>query len=94
MLRILFSLPRVATDGSDLPAMRRVIERMELDFTQKFVMNFKHDIEKDVEIGKIQISFLDSVGSITHRLNNQGENGHFRPARYFLRWAIGNFSIA
>ena len=68
---------QAAADGSDFPAMRRVanhppeqraywamlelIERMELDFTQKFVMNFQHDIEKDVEIGKIQISFLDSV---------------------------------
>lgn len=66
-----------AVDESDLPAMQKValhpkeqraywamldlVERMELDFTQKFVMNVKHDIEKDVEIGKIQISFLDSV---------------------------------
>lgn len=76
-----------AADESDLPVMQKVaqypkeqraywamldlVERMELDFTQKFVMNVKHDIEKDVEIGKIQISFLDSVrralnGARTH----------------------------
>jgi hypothetical protein len=42
-------------------AMKDLIERMELDFTQKFVLNVKHDIEKDIEISKIQISFLDSV---------------------------------
>ena len=76
-LTVAENFTQAAADGSDLPAMRRVanhpqeqraywamlelIERMELDFTQKFVMNFQHDIEKDVEIGKIQISFLDSV---------------------------------
>ncbi|MEK2690584.1 hypothetical protein [Bdellovibrio sp. GT3] len=42
-------------------ALQDLIERMELDFTQKFVMNVKHDLEKEIEIGKIQISFLDSV---------------------------------
>lgn len=76
-LTVAKNFTRAAEDGSDLPAMRRVahhpkeqraywamldlLERMELDFTQKFVMNVKHDIEKDVEIGKIQISFLDSM---------------------------------
>lgn len=76
-LTVAENFTQAAANGSDFPAMRRVadhppeqraywamlelIERMELDFTQKFVMNFKHDIEKDIEIGKIQISFLDSV---------------------------------
>lgn len=76
-LTVAENFTQAAANGSDFPAMQRVanhpheqraywamrelIERMELDFTQKLVMNFKHDIEKDVEIGKIQISFLDSV---------------------------------
>jgi hypothetical protein len=76
-LTVMENFTQAAADGSDFPAMQRVahhpkeqraywamlelIERMELDFTQKFVMNFKHDIEKDVEIGKIQISYLDNV---------------------------------
>ena len=86
-LTVVENFTKAATDGSDLPIMRKLadrpqeqraywamldlIERMELDFTQKFVMNVQHDIEKDVEIGKIQISFLDSVrralnGARTH----------------------------
>ncbi|WP_413587324.1 hypothetical protein [Bdellovibrio sp. HCB274] len=68
---------QAAAEGADLPvfqqfadqpkeqhaylAMQDLIERMELDFTQKLVLNVKHDIEKDIEICKIQISFLDSV---------------------------------
>ncbi|MNK95191.1 hypothetical protein D3C87_1154170 [compost metagenome] len=76
-LKVAENFTQAAANGSDFPAMQRVanhpqeqraywamlelIERMELDFTQKFVMNFQHDIQKDVEIGKIQISFLDSV---------------------------------
>ncbi len=42
-------------------AMADLIDRMELDFTQKFALNVKHDLEKEIEISKIQISFLDSV---------------------------------
>lgn len=42
-------------------ALLSLLERMELDFTQKFVMDFKHDLAKEVEIGKIKISFLDGV---------------------------------
>ena len=86
-LTVVENFTQAAADGRDLPIMRKLadhpqeqraywamldlIERMELDFTQKFVMNVQHDIEKDVEIGKIQISFLDSVrralnGARTH----------------------------
>jgi hypothetical protein len=76
-LTVAENFAQAAANGSDFPAMQRVanhpqeqraywamlelIERMELDFTQKLVMNFQHEIKKDVEIGKIQISFLDSV---------------------------------
>lgn len=76
-LTVVENFTKAAADGSDLPIMRKLagrpqeqraywamldlIERMELDFTQKFVLNVQHDIEKDIEIGKIQISFLDSV---------------------------------
>jgi hypothetical protein len=78
---------QMAADGSDVPVMRSVanhpqeqrvywamlklIGRMELDFTQKLVMNFQHDIKKDIEIGKIQISFLDSM-----RRALNGAKGH------------------
>ncbi|MFM6927044.1 MAG: hypothetical protein ACKOX6_01195 [Bdellovibrio sp.] len=52
-------------------AMGDLIERMELDFTQKFVNSFKHDITNEVEIGKIQIAFLDQV-----RRSLQGARTH------------------
>lgn len=42
-------------------ALLDLLERMELDFTQKFVMDFKHGLDKEVEIGKIKISFLDGI---------------------------------
>lgn len=63
--------------GSNLPALQRVakypegervyqalldlLERMELDFSQKFAMDLKHDLEKEIEIGKIKLSFLDGI---------------------------------
>lgn len=42
-------------------ALLDLLERMELDFTRKLVMDFKHDLSKEIEIGKIKISFLDGV---------------------------------
>lgn len=42
-------------------ALLDLLERMELDFTQKFVMDFKHGMDKEVAIGKIKISFLDGI---------------------------------
>lgn len=42
-------------------ALEDFLERMELDFTQKFVKDFTHGLDKEIEIGKIKISFLDSV---------------------------------
>lgn len=63
--------------GSNLPALQRVakypegervyqalldlLEKMELDFSQKFAMDLNHDLEKEVEIGKIKLSFLDGI---------------------------------
>lgn len=47
-------------------ALLDLLERMELDFTQKFVMDFKHDLSKEIEIGKIKISFLDGVRRSLH----------------------------
>jgi len=63
--------------GSNLPVLERVanypkedrtylallnlLERMELDFSQKFAMDLMHDLEKEIEIGKIKISFLDGI---------------------------------
>lgn len=47
-------------------ALLDLMERMELDFTQKFALNVKHDLEKEIEIGKIQISFLDRVRRHLH----------------------------
>lgn len=63
--------------GSQSPALQRVakhpegervyyalvelLEKMELDFSQKFAMDVKHDVEKDIEVGKIKISFLDGI---------------------------------
>lgn len=42
-------------------ALEDFVERMELDFTQKFVKDFTHGLDKEVEIGKIKISFLDNI---------------------------------
>jgi hypothetical protein len=42
-------------------AMVDLIERMELDFSQKFAMDLRHGIDKNIEIGKIKIAFLDGV---------------------------------
>lgn len=63
--------------GSQFPALQRVakhpeeervylalldlLEKMELDFSQKFAMDLKHDLEKEIEIGKIKLSFLDGI---------------------------------
>lgn len=63
--------------GSNLPALQRVakypeeervyqalldlLEKMELDFSQKFAMDLKHDLDKEIEIGKIKLSFLDGI---------------------------------
>ena len=71
-----------AKDGSNFPAMTRVaahpqedrayfameelIEKMELDFTQKFATSVKHDVTNEVEIGKIKIAFLDGVRRSLH----------------------------
>lgn len=64
-------------NGSSFPALQRVadrrpedrvfyallelLERMELDFSQKFALDLKHGLEKETTIGKIKISFLDGV---------------------------------
>lgn len=47
-------------------AMENLIEKMELDFTQKLVTSFKHDVTNEIEIGKIQIAFLDHVRRSLH----------------------------
>lgn len=47
-------------------ALKNLIEKMELDFTQKLVNSFKHDVTNEVEIGKIQIAFLDHVRRSLH----------------------------
>lgn len=63
--------------GKNFPALQRVakspegervylalldlLNRMELDFSQKFAMDLKHDLEKEIEIGKIKLSFLDGI---------------------------------
>ncbi len=63
--------------GKALPALQRVenfpreervfrallelLERMELDFSQKFALDVKHDLEKEIEIGKIKFAFLDGI---------------------------------
>ena len=63
--------------GRNLPALQRLaefpegervylalldlLEKMELDFSQKFAMDLKHDLEKEIEIGKIKLSFLDGI---------------------------------
>ncbi len=47
-----------------LKAMADLIERMELDFSQKFALDFQHGIEKGIEVGKIKIVFLDGVRRI------------------------------
>ena len=74
--------------GSNLPALQRVakypeaervyqalldlLEKMELDFSQKFAMDLKHDLEKEIEVGKIKLSFLDGI---RRRLNFSRLNG-------------------
>ncbi|MDG0816478.1 hypothetical protein [Bdellovibrio svalbardensis] len=47
-------------------ALKNLLEKMELDFTQKLVTSFKHDVTNEVEIGKIQIAFLDHVRRSLH----------------------------
>lgn len=47
-------------------ALEDLLERMELDFTLKFVNSVKHDMTKEIEVGKIQIAFLDSVRRSLH----------------------------
>ena len=42
-------------------AMLDLLERMEMDFIQKFTMDIRHDLQKEVEIGKIKIALLDGV---------------------------------
>lgn len=42
-------------------ALEDLLKRMELDFSQKFVKDFTHGLDKEIEIGKIKISFLDGV---------------------------------
>jgi len=42
-------------------ALLDLLEKMELDFSQKFAMDLKHDLEKEIEIGKIKIAFLDGI---------------------------------
>ncbi|MBO9665734.1 MAG: hypothetical protein J7501_02850 [Bdellovibrio sp.] len=46
--------------------LKNLLEKMELDFTQKLVMSFKHDVTNEIEIGKIQIAFLDHVRRSLH----------------------------
>lgn len=52
-------------------ALLDLLEKMELDFSQKFAMDLKHDLEKEVEIGKIKIAILDGTrrGLNSARLN-------------------------
>jgi hypothetical protein len=63
--------------GNPFPALQRVaehpkeehvylalldlLEKMEFDFSNKFAMDLKHDLEKEIELGKIKLSFLDGV---------------------------------
>ncbi|WP_413581254.1 hypothetical protein [Bdellovibrio sp. HCB288] len=47
-------------------ALQNLLEKMELDFTQKLVNSFKHDVTNEVEVGKIQIAFLDHVRRSLH----------------------------
>lgn len=42
-------------------ALLELIDKMEADFSHKFSMDLKHDLEKDIEVGKIKIAFLDGV---------------------------------
>ena len=42
-------------------ALKDLIERMELDFSRKLAMDIQHDVQRDIEIGKIKIAFLDGV---------------------------------
>lgn len=47
-------------------ALLDLLERMELDFSQKFAMDFTHGLEKEIEIGKIKLSFLDGIRRRLH----------------------------
>ena len=42
-------------------ALLDLIQRMELDFSQKFALAVTHDRDEAVEVGKIQLSFLDGI---------------------------------
>ena len=42
-------------------ALLDLLERMEIDFSQKFAMDLKHGLENEIEIGKIKIAFLDGI---------------------------------
>lgn len=47
-------------------ALEDLLDRMELDFSQKFVKDFTHGLDKEIEIGRIKISFLDGVRRSLH----------------------------
>jgi len=42
-------------------ALLDLLDKMELDFSQKFAMDVKHDLEKEIEVGKIKFAFLDGI---------------------------------
>lgn len=48
-------------------ALLDLLERMELDFSQKFALDLQHDLEKEIEIGKIKIAFLDGARRAIHQ---------------------------
>jgi hypothetical protein len=48
-------------------ALLDLLERMELDFCKKFSLDLTHDLEKEVEIGKIKIAFLDGARRAIHQ---------------------------
>jgi hypothetical protein len=38
-----------------------LLDKMEIDFSNKFALDLTHDLEKETEIGKIKIAFLDGI---------------------------------
>lgn len=61
-------------------AMQDLIERMERDFSLRLAKDVQHDLQRDVEIGKIKIAFLDSVRRALSSLEilNSGESNEVR----------------
>lgn len=46
--------------------LKDLIERMERDFSKRLAKDIQHDIQRDIEIGKIKIAFLDGVRRTIH----------------------------